>query len=207
MHEYGRRPLWSIKWLLSVFDLLKLEPQNWHLNLFWSLWMTWRTGNLIASSKFHLNNEIQLNTLTICIFNVRFVFKEIPQMLQMYWVELWISSWVFNLAWFLNLFSLWMGVSTFRIMKKRKKRKLGEGKSLTRSGTGMARRSSGWFGAPSVHPLLQNLCHNHSIETVAASDAEIVCAIEHWKVWWIFYHNRDKSTWICSLEVDAHARV
>lgn len=44
--------------------------------------------------------------VTMCIFKVLFVFKEIPQMLQMYWVLLWISSWVFNLGRFLNFLGL-----------------------------------------------------------------------------------------------------
>jgi hypothetical protein len=33
-----------------------------------------------------------VDTLTMCIFNVLLVLSEIPQMLQMYWVLVWMSS-------------------------------------------------------------------------------------------------------------------
>lgn len=95
----------------------------------------------------------------------------------------------------------------FAIMKKKPTREQTKSRSLTKIGTDRAPRSSEWSDAPWVHPSLWSLCHNHCIEKVSAADVRIEYELAHWQIWWIFYHNRDKSTRICSHEVDAHARA
>lgn len=86
---YGLNPVCRMRWFLSAFERLNPFPQKLQRYFFWS------------------------ECTTICIFNVRFVFSWSPQCGQMYAVWLWMSSWVRNLALFLNFFGQWLHLNGY----------------------------------------------------------------------------------------------
>lgn len=137
--------------------------------------------------------------LTMCIFKVLFVFSEMPQMLQMYWVLLWMSSCVFSRGRFLNFLGL-------QINRKIEKFFFLSHKFLTKSCTDMDMCRNGWFGALWARLSCWSSSRSPSTGTAAPSDGSTGCGLARWRTWWTSYHNTDKDASSSSRPVSALAR-